>query len=167
MKKSRNNKTLAEKVLMGYGISHTVHLYNNQERDAVKVASLIGVPAGQLFKSLIVLRERGKPLLVMVPADRQLDLKKLARAIGEKKLKMATHAEAEKRTRLKVGGISPLVLLNHGFEMVIDQSCHRWETIFLSAGRKGINLEIPVAGVLEVTAPKILELLADRLNSYD
>ncbi len=161
MEKPRKNKTLAEKLLDSHQIWFQVYLYNSQERDAVKVASLLNIPAAQLYKSLGVLRERGKPLLVIIPADRRLDLKRLAAAVGEKKLKMAAHQDAEKITRLKVGGISPLALLNRGFDMVLDQSSAQWETIFISAGQKGINLELAVVDLVNLINPQLVEAAAD------
>ena len=94
----------------------------------------------------------------MVPANRQLNLKKLAKAIGEKKLKMATHNDAEKLTGLQVGGISPLALLNKGFDMLIDQSSHDHTHIYISAGQKGINLKVPTGAVQEITNAKSVDV---------
>ena len=149
-------KTLAMRVLEGQKIPYEAVAYPNTERDAVKVAAPLGVPAGQVFKTLVVVRERGKPLLVLIPADRQLDMKALAAAVGEKKLKMATHQEAEQLTRLQVGGISPLALLNKGFAIYLDQSATALAQIYVSAGQKGINLRVPVAGLIQVTGAQVI-----------
>ena len=80
-------KTLAMRLLEGKKVAYQVHEYPASERDAELVAIEIGAPAGQVFKTLVVLRPPKKPMLVMVPADRQLDLKKLAKVVGEKKVK--------------------------------------------------------------------------------
>ena len=152
-----SEKTLAMKVLSGQGIDYEVRTYPETERDAVKVAAHLGVPAGQVFKTLVVIRERGKPLLVMIPADRQLNLKRLAKEVGEKKVKMAGHGEAEQFTGLQVGGISPLVLLHKPFTIFLDDTAKEQETIFISAGQKGINLGVSVADLITVTRAKFVQ----------
>ncbi len=144
-------KTLAMKLLDKQQVPYDVVTYPPTERDAAKLADLFGVPAAEVFKSLVVVREPEKPLLVMVPADKQLDLKKLAQVVGAKKLKMATHADAERLTGLQVGGISPLALLNKGFVMFIDASAENHSHVFISAGQKGINLKVPVADLMRLT----------------
>ena len=138
-------------VLEGKKIPYEVVAYPNSERDAEKIAAFLGVPADQLFKTLVVTRSPAKPLLVMLPANGQLDLKKLAAFVSEKKLKMAAHQEAEQLTGLQVGGISPLALLNKRFTMLIDESVGRHEWIYISAGQRGINLKLPTAALVKLT----------------
>jgi Cys-tRNA(Pro)/Cys-tRNA(Cys) deacylase len=67
---------------------------------------------------------------------------------------MASHQEAEKLTGLQVGGISPLLLINKGFDILIDKSAAQHETIFVSGGEKGINLKLPVEALIELTRAK-------------
>jgi Cys-tRNA(Pro)/Cys-tRNA(Cys) deacylase len=150
-------KTLAMRLLEGKKIPYQVHTYPDSERDAMVVARHLGVPAGQVFKTLVVTRERGKPVLVMIPADSQLDLKQLARELGEKKVQMASHQEAEQLTRLQVGGISPLALLNKGFQITIDAAARQYESIYISAGEKGINLQVGVADLLRITGARVIQ----------
>jgi Cys-tRNA(Pro)/Cys-tRNA(Cys) deacylase len=149
-------KTVAMKVLEGRGVEYEARTYPDGERDAVQVAAYLGVPAGQVFKTLVVTRDRGKPMLVMIPADRQLNLKRLAKAVGEKKVKMAAHEEAEKLTGLAVGGISPLALLHKPFVIFLDQSARELGRIFISAGKKGVNLGVPVTELAEITHAKFI-----------
>jgi len=155
-------KTIAMHLLDGKGTTYDVHAYPDSERDATAVARHLGVSPAQLFKTLVVVRARGKPFLAMVPADRQLDLKKMARAVGEKKLQMAGHAQAEKLTRLKVGGISPLALVNRGFDVVLDGTAQQFELIFVSAGEKGINLSVPVEALIAITAARVMDIASAR-----
>lgn len=157
-------KTLAMRLLEGKGITYEALTYPESERDAVQVARHLGVPPKQVFKTLVVVRERGKPFLAIIPGNRQLDLKQMAKAVGEKKLQMASHAEAEKMTRLKVGGISPLALINRGFVIILDASARNFDAIFVSAGEKGINLRVPVDGLLEVTGAQLLEIAGELLE---
>ena len=150
-------KTLAMKVLEGRNVPFEPFTYPASERDAVKIADHFGVPHDQVFKSLVVARPHKKPLLVMIPANYRLNLKKLAKATGDKKLKMSTHAEAEKLTGLQVGGISPLALLNKGSVMLIDRVADQHDEIFVSAGQKGINLKVSRKGLVKVVAAKSID----------
>jgi Cys-tRNA(Pro)/Cys-tRNA(Cys) deacylase len=152
------NKTLAMRVLEGRKVAYQVASYPESERDATVIARHFGVPAGQVFKTLVITRAPAKPVLALVGADSQLDLKKLARVLGEKKLKLAGHSEAEAVTGLQVGGISPLALLNRGFVILIDQSARQYEEVYVSAGRRGLNLRLPVAGLVKVTGARCADI---------
>ncbi|MDA0243830.1 MAG: aminoacyl-tRNA deacylase [Chloroflexi bacterium] len=151
-------KTLAMKVLEGQKVAYEVFSYPATERDAAVIATHFGVPPEQVFKTLVVERAPAKPLLVLVPAHCQLNLKKLAQVTGDKKLKMATHAQAEALTKLQVGGISPLALLNKGFVVLIDQSAQAQDKIFVSAGQKGLNLRVATADLGRITHARFVDV---------
>ena len=88
---------------------------------AVEAARFLGVPAETVFKTIVVTREKPKkPLLAVVPGPATVDLKRLAAALGEKKVHLPTEREAEQLTGLQAGGISPLALIHKGFQVVID-----------------------------------------------
>lgn len=146
------SKTLAMRVLEGQGADYTTYDYDPALRDAAEIAPTIGIAPERVFKTLVVMPPAGskKPLLVMVPATAQLDLKKLAAAVGAKKLKMATHDEAEQLTGLQVGGISALALLNRGFQCYLDQSARDHDSILVSSGEKGTNLEVAVPDLVRI-----------------
>ena len=128
-------------------------------RDAEEVAQAINFPAAEVFKTLVVPRPGpGKPLLALVPAPQQLDLKKLAKAAGEKKLKMATQREAEELTGLQVGGISALALLNRGFEVYLDQSAGQFEKIVISAGERGQQIRLGTADLIRLTRARTADI---------
>jgi Cys-tRNA(Pro)/Cys-tRNA(Cys) deacylase len=151
-------KTLAMRFLEGKKVVYEVHEYPASERDAVIVAQEMGVPAAQVFKTLVVLRPPKKPMLVMVPADRQLDLKQLAKAVGEKKVKMAGHAEAESLTGLQVGGISALALVNKGFAMFLDKSAESFSQIYVSAGQRGLDIQLAVKDLVKLTRARLVNV---------
>jgi Cys-tRNA(Pro)/Cys-tRNA(Cys) deacylase len=98
-----------------------------------------------------------KPLLVMVAATQQLDLKKFAAAIGEKKIGMAAHADAEKWTGLKVGGIGALALTHKHWAVYLDQGAARQITICVNAGQRGINLRVPVTELVRVLQARVVD----------
>src|SRR5512140_3735872 len=114
------NKLNSMRLLESNGISYDALTYDDQIHDAVEVATVLGMPVHQVYKTLVVERSAGKPVLVMIAADRQLDLKKFAAAIGEKKVAMASHADAEKLTGLKVGGIGALALVHKRWDVYLD-----------------------------------------------
>jgi Cys-tRNA(Pro)/Cys-tRNA(Cys) deacylase len=118
----------------------------------------MGVPAAQVFKTLVVTRPPQKPMLVMIPADRQLDLKKLAKAVGEKKVKMAGHSEAELLTGLQVGGISALALTNKGFAVFLDKSAESFDQIYVSAGQRGLDIQLTVKDLVKITRARLVEV---------
>ena len=148
-------KTNAMRVLDQRQVAYEVHEYSPEIHSAVEAARAMGQPVERVYKTLVVMREalRAKPLLVMVPGDRELDLRVLARSTGDKKLRMATQKEAESLTGLLVGGIGALALLNRGFEIWIDGAARAagCERICVNAGQRGVNLELRVDDLVRIT----------------
>jgi Cys-tRNA(Pro)/Cys-tRNA(Cys) deacylase len=151
-------KTNAMRVLEAKKIPYTAHYFSPEIHSAEGVAQAVGVPAERVFKTLVVLPGEGRPLLAIVPGSAELDLKKLAQATGEKKLRMATQREAESLTGLLVGGISALALLNKGFRVVVDASASRHERILVSAGQRGINLELAPQDLVAITRARLADI---------
>src|SRR5258708_2235967 len=101
---SATNKLNSMRYLESEGIPFEILTYDPAIHDAMEAAAAMKMPPEQVYKTLVVLRAsetNNKPVLVMLAATRQLDLKKFAAVIGEKKVAMAPHAEAEKLTGLK------------------------------------------------------------------
>ncbi|MEN4011145.1 MAG: YbaK/EbsC family protein [Chloroflexota bacterium] len=118
----------------------------------LETARLLGVDAALVFKTIVVTREKsGKPILAVIPATSQVNLKALAACLGEKKLKTPTQREAETLTGLQAGGISPLALIHKGFRVIIDQAALQHEQIHVSGGRLGLNIRLPVNALIELT----------------
>ncbi len=151
------------KVLQGQKVAFDTAVYPTTMRDAEEIADLLGAPAASVFKTLVVQPPAptgrfSKPLLVIIPANKQLDLKKLAKVVGAKKVKMASHNEAEELTGLQVGGISPLALLNKGFLMYIDQSVRDQSQIYISSGQRGTQIILAAKDLLRVTKAKPVDV---------
>lgn len=151
------DKTHAMRVLDARGIAYEAKTYDASGafHSADEAAALLGVDPATVYKTLVVLRDdatRAKPMLVMVPAASQADLKLLARDVGAKKLRMATQREAEQLTGMQAGGISALGLKQPArFYTVIDASARDIRTIHVSAGARGIDLALPVEDLTAVT----------------
>lgn len=153
-------KTQAMRVLESKNVHFSVITYPTSERDAETIARLINAPAEQVFKTLVVVRPDNKPILAMIPADRQLNLKNLAKSAGEKKVQMASHKEAERLTGLQVGGISALALLNRGFVCYLDLSAREFEQIYVSAGQKGLQIKIAPSDLEQITAAIVSDIVS-------
>lgn len=153
----KNNVT---RLLDSRKIAYTTAAYDGSTfHSAEDVAQLIGVPVEQVYKTIVVLREdkTRKPLLVMIAGRREVDLKKLAASLGEKKLRIAKHDEAEKLTGLQVGGISALALLSKPFEVCLDRTALEFECIHISGGQRGLDVMIGVQDLLALTKAKTVE----------
>ena len=119
---------------------------------AQETAGLLGVDASIVFKTIVITREKPKkPLLVVLPGTRIVDLKLVAIAAGEKKATLPTEREAEAITGLQAGGISPLALINKGFMVVIDVSAQDFTEIHISGGLRGFNIKLGVDDLSELT----------------
>jgi Cys-tRNA(Pro)/Cys-tRNA(Cys) deacylase len=151
-------KTNAMRMLEASKVPFETYTFDPDIHSANGVAEALGLPAHQVYKTLVVVRPRGKPLLVLMAGDRELDLKRLARAVGEKKLSMASYREAEFLTGLQVGGISALALVNRGFDMYIDRA--DTSHVLVSAGCRGINLMLSVEDLIRITRAKVIEATA-------
>lgn len=114
-----------------------------EKLSALDVARLLDVEPASVFKTIVVTRDKPrKPLLVVVPGPANVDLKLVASAMGEKKVHLPTEREAEGLTGLQAGGISPLALINKGFQVVIDSSARNFPQIHVSGGQRGINIRL-------------------------
>lgn len=133
-------------------VPYTPHVLPPDKLGALEAARIMGVPAGQVFKTIVVRREKsGKPILAVVPGPNTVDLKALAAFLGEKKLSLPSEREAEEITGLQAGGISPLALINKGFQVVIDSSARAFPQIHISGGQRGLNIELPVQALADLT----------------
>jgi len=123
----------------------------DEKLGAVEAARFLGAPPKQVYKTIVVKRiARGKAILALVPGNREVDLKALAKFLGEKKVTLCTQREAEEMTGLQAGGISPLALLNRGFEVVLDDSVRDQDQIYISGGRRGLNIRITPEAIIQL-----------------
>lgn len=150
------------RLLDAKSIRYDVHYYDKSIRDARQVAEAVGFSADEVFKTLVVEAPSAKkPVLVMLPANTSLNLKRLAKALGEKKLALASHADAEKWTGLKVGGISALALTAKSWRVYLDRRATALEQIVISAGQRGLQLRVETAGLIRLLGCELVDL-ADR-----
>jgi Cys-tRNA(Pro)/Cys-tRNA(Cys) deacylase len=144
-----NNVT---RMLDSHKVKYTSYELPTEKLGALETAALLKIDPALVFKTIVVTREKPrKPLLVVVPGDSAVDLKLLAAALNEKKVYLPTEREAEALTGLQAGGISPLALINKGFQVVIDSSAQAYPEIHVSGGQRGLNILLPVADLAKLT----------------
>jgi Cys-tRNA(Pro)/Cys-tRNA(Cys) deacylase len=140
-------------------IHYTVFELPAEKLGALETARLLEVPPELVYKTIVVTREgKGKPVLAVIPGTNEVDLKALARALGEKKLHLSTEREAEQRTGLQAGGISPLALIRRGFQVVVDSEAQSKDEIHISGGQRGLNILLAPADLVKLTGARYAEI---------
>lgn len=147
------------RLLDAKSIRYDVHVYDQSIRDARQVAEAVGFTADEVFKTLVVEAPSAKkPVLVMLPSNSRLNLKRLAKALGEKKLALASHADAEKWTGLKVGGISALALTGKHWRVYLDRRAAALEQIVISAGQRGLQLRVEPSDLITLLDCELVDV---------
>jgi Cys-tRNA(Pro)/Cys-tRNA(Cys) deacylase len=145
-------------MLARLGVPFTIHAYDHDPATAsygLEAAEALGVAADRVFKTLLADVD-GRLAVGVVPVSGELDLKALAAAVGGKRATLAEPAAAERATGYVVGGISPLGQRKR-LPAVVDQSALEFPTVFVSAGRRGLEVELAPADLVRLigatTAP--------------
>lgn len=157
MAKHQNVKTNAMRALDARHIPYNTFTYPDTIHSAVEVAQLLGVSPERVYKTLVVLADADRRLLVVTPGDHELDMRRVARAVGAKSARMAPQRDAERLTGLKVGGISPLALLEKRFEVYMDESALAFDDLYINGGQRGVNLRLRVADLISVTGAQTID----------
>ena len=144
--------TPATVALDAAGIPFTPHAYEHDSANTnfgLEAAEVLGVDPGQVFKTLMADVD-GQLVVGIVPVSGKLDLKALAAAVGGRKAEMADPRLAERRTGYVVGGISPIgQKLQH--TTVLDETAELYDTVFVSGGRRGFDIELAPADLVRAT----------------
>jgi Cys-tRNA(Pro)/Cys-tRNA(Cys) deacylase len=158
-KKAARGSTAALRLLVERGVAHTVHAYDHDPSTpsyGLEAAAALGVAPERVFKTLLA--DVDAALVVgIVPVSCQLDLKALAAAVGGKRATMADPRRAELATGYVLGGISP-VAQKRRLRTVLDESAQGRPTIFVSAGKRGLEIELSPADLVVVTGATVVEI---------
>ena len=141
------------------GIDFTVHTFaHDPDADSfgLEAAAALGVDPARVFKTLVAAVD-GRPVLAVVPVSARLNLKALAAAAGGKHAAMAEPHEAERATGYVIGGISPLGG-RRPLPVVVDESALHHATVFVSARRRGLDLELAPADLVRLTGADVAPL---------
>jgi Cys-tRNA(Pro)/Cys-tRNA(Cys) deacylase len=143
--------TPALRAVEAAGVAHRVHRYRHDPRAGAfgtEAARLLGVEPARVFKTLVV--EADTAVLAVVPVEARLDLGALAAAVGAKRAVLAEPAVAERLSGSVLGAISPLGW-RRPLRTVVDASALGWPTVYCSAGRRGLEVELDPADLVRLT----------------
>ena len=141
--------TPATQALLKAGIAFSLANYDydpNAERVGLQAAEAMGVSPAEVFKTLMAELD-GKPVCAIVPSDEEVNMKKLAAALGGKSAHMMKPADAERLTGYKVGGISPLGQ-RKPVPTALDEMALLYDEIFLNGGQRGLQIRIKPADLV-------------------
>lgn len=152
--------------LVAKNISHEIYTYDSNIRDAQLVAAAIGLPPENVFKTLVAEAQSSRhPILVMLPCNTSLNLKRLAKALGAKKAALASFADAENLTGLKVGGISALALMHKRWPVYLDRRGGSLSQLAISAGERGIQVQLEAQALVTLLGCDIIDVADDMAES--
>ena len=141
------------------GVAFTVHEYAHDPRSdsfGLEAANELGLDPDRVFKTLMASVD-GALVVAVVPVSGRLDLKALARAVGGSKAAMADVRQAERATGYVAGGISPFGQKRQ-HPTVVDETAELWETVYVSGGRRGLDVEVAPADLVEVTGATVADV---------
>ncbi len=152
--------TPALRVLEAADVPVTLHSYDHDPRErhfGQETAIKLGISQDRLFKTLVAATDHGELVVAAIPVARQLDLKSLAAVASSKRAMMAKPDAAQRATGYLVGGISPLGL-KANLPIFLDKCALEYETILISGGRRGLQVELNPMELLRLTSATLSEL---------
>lgn len=144
-------KTNAMRELEREGVPYILHTYEDDGEEArglgESIAAQLGEDPGQGFKTLVTVAPSGNHVVCCVPVAEELDFKAAAKVAGEKSLEMLPTKQLTAVTGYVRGGCSPIGL-KRPFPVIFDETCWLYDAVYISGGRRGIQLEVPVEPLL-------------------
>ena len=154
MSRKKETKTNAMRILDAAGVDHQIHVFEaDGTMTGVEIAQMLGEEPEHVFKTLATIGKSKEHYVFMVPVAEELDLKKAAKAAGEKSIEMVKARELFDLTGYVHGGCSPLGMKKF-FTTFIDETCVLFDTILFSGGRIGTQIEMSfgdLASVIDIT----------------
>lgn len=155
-------KTNAIRLLEQAGIDYEARMYPVDESDlsGTHAAAVLGLPAGQVFKTLVLRGAKTGYFVCCIPVDQEVDLKKAAKAVGDKKAEMLPMKDLLPVTGYLRGGCSP-VGMKKAFPTVFDESVNNVPTVMVSAGKIGFQIECAPADLIKLTRAATAHITTD------
>lgn len=158
---AKDNKTNAMRMLDKLKIPYTSHTYECENFvDGVQIAELLDEDTAMTFKTLVTVGKSGKYFVFCLPVDREMDLKKCARAVGEKALTPVHVKDIPTVTGYIRGGCSPLGM-KKPYRTVIHESARSLERIIVSGGRLGLQLELTPDDLIKACSGEFADIAAE------
>lgn len=141
-------------------VAHNIHTYSHDESSesyGLEAAEKMGVPGQRVFKTLVVLLDNKDLAVGVLPVSSMLSMKLIAKAAGAKKAVMADKSDVARSTGYVLGGVSPLGQKKR-LKTVIDRSAKNYPTIYVSAGRRGLEIELSPDDLAKLTSGVLAEI---------
>lgn len=152
--------TPAINIAKNKNITHKVHEYvhdSSNKSYGLEAAEQLRVPVDRVFKTLVVKLNNNELAVAIIPVSTMLNMKLIAKAAGAKKATMSAPAEVERSTGYVLGGVSPLGQKKK-LKTIIDSSAKKHSTIYVSAGRRGLEIELSPDDLVTLVNGKLAEL---------
>lgn len=154
--------SLGEQALRELGLPFSSHEYDYREKGAEAAAAALGVPLAATLKTLVVKLgdaelSGGRFAFVLVPGDRSVSMRNLARALRLKSAELASEQEAERLTGYRVGGIGPFGARTP-LPIFVDVSALDHERVFVNGGRRGLLLGVSAEALVETTGAELIDV---------
>ena len=141
-------------------VTHTIHEYSHDELSesyGLEAADKLGVDACQVFKTLVVTLDNKALVVGVIPVSSMLSMKLIAKVVSAKKATMADKSDVERSTGYVLGGVSPLGQ-KKPLKTIIDSSANQFTTIYVSGGRRGLEIELSPRDLIKLTKGKLAEI---------
>ena len=141
-------------------ISYTIHEYNHDASSdsyGLEAAKKLDVSESRVFKTLVACVDEHTLVVGVIPVSTMLSMKQIAKAAGAKKAKMADQAAVERSSGYILGGVSPLGQKKR-LKTFIDTSAEHFQTIYISAGRRGLEIELSPKDLVKLTGATLTDL---------
>jgi Cys-tRNA(Pro)/Cys-tRNA(Cys) deacylase len=151
--------TRATQAVQQAGLSHTIHSYDydpDAEAIGLQAAQSLGVPPEQVLKTLMTLVD-GKPCCVLLPSDKEVNMKKLAAAARGKSAQMMKPADAERATGFVVGGISPFGQ-RKSVPTIVDSGALAQALVFVNGGQRGLQIRLSPQDLVKGLEASVAEI---------
>lgn len=155
--------TPAIKLAKQRGLDYKLHEYTHDSNAAsfgLEAAEKLGIAASQVFKTLVVITEKNTLAVAILPVDQTLNFKKMAKAVGCKKVQMADPKQVERTTGYVLGGVSPLGQKKR-LPTIIDGSAQAQASIYVSGGRRGLEIELPPEQLATTLSARFANIVDD------
>lgn len=161
MAKDKEIKTNAMRMLDRLKLPYTVHTYECDEFiDGVHIAQLLGESCDSCFKTLVTVGKSGSYYVFALPVDKELDMKKCARAVGEKSLEMVHVKDINAVTGYIRGGCTPIGMKKQ-YRTVIHSTAQQFDTMIVSGGKHGTQLELAPADLAKACNGEFADIAAE------
>lgn len=141
-------------------VSHKIHEYSHDESGesyGLEAADKMGVTQERIFKTLVVTLDNQNLVVGIIPVSSMLSMKLIAKAVGAKKATMADKLDVERSTGYVLGGVSPLGQKRR-LSTIIHSSASNYSSIYVSAGRRGLEIELSPADLAKLTNGKFVDI---------